>query len=364
MPKQLIFILAALILGLTAVACEGLEGVLTPAPTYTAYPTYTIYPTQTPYPTYIAYPTYTPYPLPEGPSATTPAPTLVVPTPTPLPTVAPTTAPAPTAVTLIVYYGDQDADGFGDPGNSIVSDFPPPGWVTDNTDCDDTDATVHPGAAEILDGVDNDCDSQVDEDLATVNYFADNDGDGYGDSNTTIAASSPPFGYVANEGDCDDTDSSVYPGAEEVLDGKDNNCDGQTDEGLASVDYHADNDGDGYGDPTTTITASSPPSGYVVDGGDCDDSDPAVHPDAVEIADQVDNDCDGLVDEDLPLSVFFADTDGDGYGDFGDFIEASSAPPGYISFGGDCDDTDSSIHTGAAERDDDIDHNCNGSANF
>lgn len=282
-------------MGLMAVACGGLESVLTPAPTYTAYPTYTPYPVQTPYPTYTLYPTYTPYPVPGGPDATAPAPTVPAPTSTPTP-IAPTLAPtpAPTAVTMIAYYGDQDGDGFGDPGNSILSDFPPPGWVTNNADCDDADDTIHPDAVELLDGKDNDCDGQVDEDLASATYYFDNDGDGYGDLNESIEAASPPRGYVTNNDDCDDNDDSVNPDAVEVLDSKDNDCDGQVDEDLASAVYFADNDGDGYGSPLDFIQAASPPPGYVTNPGDCNDNDPAINPGAFERDDDIDHNCNGL----------------------------------------------------------------------
>ena len=80
-----------------------------------------------------------------------------------------------------------------------------------NSDCDDTDAAVHPNATEVCDGIDNDCDGQVDEGL-TNTFFADTDGDGFGDPNNTTNACTPPNGYVTNNSDCDDNDASSFPG--------------------------------------------------------------------------------------------------------------------------------------------------------
>jgi hypothetical protein len=103
--------------------------------------------------------------------------------------------------------------------------------VTDSTDCNDADATVNPGAAEVCDGKDNDCNGQVDEGLLGT-FYADTDTDSYGDSASSTQACTAPAGYVTDSTDCNDADATVNPGAAEVLDGKDNDCDGQIDEGL------------------------------------------------------------------------------------------------------------------------------------
>ena len=105
--------------------------------------------------------------------------------------------------------------------------------------------------------------------------------------------------------DCDDTNSEVFPGTEEVCNGIDDNCNGQIDEHLLST-WFADGDGDGYGDPDSEESFCERPPGYVGQSGDCNDDDPDIHPDAEDICDLVDNDCDGVPDSDA------VDSDGDG----------------------------------------------------
>ena len=179
---------------------------------------------------------------------------------------------------------DSDGDGF-----------------TIDQDCDDLNAAVYPGAPEIEDGVDNNCDGLVDEGF---NAWTDADSDGY-----------PAQSGWAMPVDCDDSLASVHPGAVEVCDGLDNDCDGYVDEGF-------DLDGDGY-------TSCD---------GDCDDGDPTIHPGSLDnTPDGIDNDCDGLVDEDF-------DSDGDGY----------------TPVGGDCDDSNPSTYPGAEDILDYVDNDCDG----
>ncbi len=124
-------------------------------------------------------------------------------------------------------YGDP---GYGDwltSGNCGVPDDDGDGWSNDD-DCDDGNPSVHPGATEICDdGLDNDCSGG---DLASTLHYQDGDGDGYGDGEVWVCGT-PGAGLVAVGGDCDDGDPGIHPGAGELCDAVDNNCDGEVDEG-------------------------------------------------------------------------------------------------------------------------------------
>ena len=100
-------------------------------------------------------------------------------------------------------------------------------------DCDDNDVTVYPGAVEICDGLDNDCNGSVDDGLTFLDYFEDADADGYGDQAAVAISSCQVLtGYSLSNTDCDDADAAVNPGAVEIEDGLDNDCDGDVDEGF------------------------------------------------------------------------------------------------------------------------------------
>ena len=129
-----------------------------------------------------------------------------------------------------VYFADSDGDGFGDVNNTLSSCSPVDGFVSVAGDCDDQNADVFPGAEEVCDGVDNDCDDNIDEGVQTT-FYADNDGDGFGDASNSVTACSAPEGFVTNDGDCNDDNASIRPGAIEACDGVDNDCDDDTDEG-------------------------------------------------------------------------------------------------------------------------------------
>jgi hypothetical protein len=143
------------------------------------------------------------------------------------------------------------------------------------------------------------------DNIDTYTFYLDSDQDGYGDADNAIELENPepPDGYVENDDDCDDANAAINPGAREVCDQVDNNCNGETDEGGVCTEYtfYRDADGDGYGDPDDSVTSTDPeaPDGYVDNSSDCDDSNAAVHPGAEEIADNLDNDCDGEIDEDI-----------------------------------------------------------------
>ena len=222
---------------------------------------------------------------------------------------------------------DTDGDGFS---------------ACDGIDCDDSAADVFPGNPELCDGIDNDCDPATDEaidfdgdgdsacggdcnDLSTDVYVGapeicdglDNDCDGNlgdGVGGTPNESDADGDGETVCGGDCDDGDSSNFPGNTEVCDGQDNNCDLLIDEGMDDLD----NDG-------------------VVFCIDCDDMDQSAFPGNPEVCDGVDNDCNPSTDE-------LVDGDGDGS----------------TTCSGDCDDTDAAISPLASEICDGLDNDCDG----
>jgi hypothetical protein len=167
---------------------------------------------------------------------------------------------------------DGDGDGF-----------------TSDVDCNDGDPAIHPGAVEVCNAVDDDCDLTVDEGF-------DRDGDGY----TSCA------------GDCNDFSPAIHPGVTEVCDSIDNDCDLAVDEGF-------DADGDGYSSC----------------GGDCNDAAPQIHPNQPETCNGIDDNCNQMIDEEF---------DGDA--------------DGVTACGGDCNDANPAVFPGAAELCDGLDNDC------
>jgi len=170
-------------------------------------------------------------------------------------------------------------------------------------------------------------------------------------------------GFSEADGDCDDADATIYPGADEFCDGIDSDCDGTVDE-AASLDasiWFADADGDGFGNGLVFAPSCSQPVGYSADDTDCDDTDSSVYPGATEYCDGVDNDCDGIVDNDVVTATWYADADLDGYGDDTTAITSCSIVSGAVLVGGDCNDADAAIHPWATDIcDDGIDQDCDG----
>ena len=260
----------------------------------------------------------------------------------------------------ITWYLDYDGDGFGDPNFPNSDCDPGQGYVANDNDCDDLNAAAFPDNPEVCDGIDNDCDGDVDGDLANL-YYQDSDGDGYGDPNNPASVCNTTNGLVENADDCNDASASAYPGAPEICDGIDNNCDSAVDEGLITT-WYLDSDGDTFGDPLYQTQDCIRPTGYANNADDCDDGSASVSPFAVEICDTIDNNCDGLINEGLD-SIYYLDSDGDGFGDITNQQIACTQPQGYVSNGDDCDDAEITANPIASEVCDDLDNNCDGVVN-
>ena len=231
---------------------------------------------------------------------------------------------------------DGDGDGYGQPGDPSC----PNGA---DQDCDDDDPAIYPEADEYCNGVDDDCDGTVDEDDAVdaETWYADDDGDGYGDLTSTALACDQPVGFVASSDDCDDTDPDQNPAATETCSGEDDDCDGEVDEQGADgcTTYYADEDGDGYGVTGDEACLCAPTGPYTATvDSDCEDADAAVFPGATETCNGLDDDCDGSPNPD--------ETDADG--------------DGLMACAGDCQDGNAAIYPGALELCDGLDNDCDG----
>lgn len=224
--------------------------------------------------------------------------------------------------------------------------------VADEDDCQPNSADVYPGAAESCDGVDEDCDGKVDDIEYTVLYTQDVDGDSYGGMSSAsywyLPECNAPAGYGVPI-DCNDAQVWVFPGAPELLNMIDDDCDGQIDDGTV----WADADNDGYAEA----------QGGLYPGGDCDDFNTWTHPRGWEFCDGKDNDCDGFEDEEMTSTdTYEEDFDGDGYSVRGLFNpeELGTCNP-EVSLG-DCYDDAANLNPASTDVWDGIDQDCDGVA--
>jgi hypothetical protein len=197
-------------------------------------------------------------------------------------------------------------------------------------------------------------------------WYADNDGDGWGDPDNARGACSQPDGHVDNDGDCDDDEPLAWTGADEVCDEVDNDCNGTVDDDDAvdAPTWYLDTDEDGDGDPESDgITqCDSPGERYVDNGDDCDDTDPELWTGADEVCDEVDNDCSGEADDDPVDGVTnYPDEDGDGHGSpYGERRFCDDPGEGWALSDDDCDDDEPLAWTDAPELCDGVDNDCDG----
>ena len=243
---------------------------------------------------------------------------------------------------------DEDGDGFAS-----------------DEDCNDADAAIFPGAEDICDSIDNDCDGDTDEEGEA--WYLDADGDGFGrdDADYNVLSCDQPAGFVDNGNDCDDLNADIFP----------------------ETTWYVDSDGDGYGDPDAGETLCEQPSGSVENAEDCDDADADVNPDSIWYVDddgdgygnpssepiaqceQPDGyapnpeDCDDSSAGRSPETVWYQDADLDGYGDMDSTLQSCLAPAGFVANSEDCDDA-SELNSPEADEvcNDDVDNNCDGVA--
>ena len=260
----------------------------------------------------------------------------------------------------VSWYYDGDSDGYGQSDDFVQSPAQPTGYVALSGDCDDTNASVNPGAVELYDSLDNNCDGLVDEGLAPIFWYLDSDGDGFGNPGDYELAVTQPLSYVLDDTDCDDSNAVIYPGAPELFDYLDNDCDGEVDEAIDPMFWYFDGDEDGFGDPNVRELDIIQPLGYVANGTDCDDDNPAIYPGQQEALDGLDNDCDGQIDEVVGDVFYWLDADMDGYGDPSVPYLMGENPANYVTNNVDCDDNDADAYPFAPEFYDLKDTNCDG----
>ncbi len=257
---------------------------------------------------------------------------------------------------------DADDDGYGDPDSEpMFACALEAGYATNDDDCDDADGDTNPAVADLCDGLDNDCDDEVDEDATLTVYFADVDGDGFGDDQGIPQNfCTPPEGMVDNRLDCDDEDIDVNPDIDEICNLIDDDCDGRFDEGVGLMLLWPDADTDDFGDATASPEyACEMRDGYVTNGGDCDDTLFTINPDSAESCNLVDDDCNGLIDDGaIDLNTYYPDADGDGFGVSSGPVRACVLPANFAAAGGDCDDRFAAIRPGVDELCDGVDNDC------
>ncbi|NCG19956.1 MAG: hypothetical protein GWP91_13185, partial [Rhodobacterales bacterium] len=270
------------------------------------------------------------------------------------------------AIDLLEFFADLDGDGEGSAANVQFACSMPPNYIENSDDCNDLNADVNTLATEICNEFDDNCDGMIDEDgaVGAPDWYVDFDGDTFGDPATgePHCELRVPNGFVADDTDCNDQEEAINPNAQEVCDGGvDNDCDLTTDEDIEDGRlWYPDVDTDGYGASDGTPIVACEDATRVNSNTDCDDQDENIRPNAIEICNTLDDNCDGVVDEDTAVdaTIWYDDADGDTYGDPATGAVRCDADGG-VADDTDCDDLDIAINPIAVEVcDGGVDNDC------
>ena len=250
---------------------------------------------------------------------------------------------------------DDDKDGYCD---AIMETVGSPAICQKGSgDCNDEDPNVYKGkSSEICDGKDDDCNGVADN-------GCDKDQDGFCDG-AKIVASPPPPVCAKGGGDCDDLNYDANPAATEVCNNSiDDNCNGSTNDekAVGCSDFYFDGDGDKFGLNLSKCLCTGAGAYTAAKGGDCKDDNDKIHPDAVEVCDSADNNCDGAADEAGAQGCkdHFFDNDGDGFGlSLKQCLCGAGVKPYTALKSGDCNDENGKVNPGVTEVCDDADNNC------
>ncbi|MSP93134.1 MAG: hypothetical protein EXR79_15260 [Myxococcales bacterium] len=269
----------------------------------------------------------------------------------------------------VSFWQDADGDGAGTDQPKCLCSAAGGYTATQAGDCNDDDAKVGPKAKEQCGNAkDDDCNGKQDEagSQGCIEFWKDIDSDGWGFGDSVCLCAPSAQYTVKKGGDCDDTSPKLNPAMIEVCNGQDDDCDGTTDEvdAINCTKFFADADKDGFGDSKAPKCLCKPEGVWTVtQGGDCDDQQGKVFPQAKEACNGADDDCDGQTDETgaAGCQVWFADEDDDTWGD--DAKKAclcAVAPPYKVQKGGDCNDKSSKVSPAAKELCNGLDDDCNG----